>query len=133
MAAEHTWHPGMHGSKATGNSYNLKTLHLRGCGQITDIFLNGHSNPTLKDTGPTTARLHSPCCAKGLVHRVNLREFLAPVAHACSLEIDPVYCHHARCHLLTRSSVRHRFGPFGAGTIFSFEKENCENVFLKRP
>ena len=33
------------------NSYNLKTLYLRGCGQITDIFLNGHSNPTIKIQG----------------------------------------------------------------------------------
>ena len=27
------------------NAYNLKALCLRGCVQITEIFLNGHSNP----------------------------------------------------------------------------------------
>ena len=33
------------------NAYNLKTLYVRGCGQITDIFLNGFSNPSIKVWG----------------------------------------------------------------------------------
>lgn len=33
------------------NAYHLKTLYLRGCGQITDIFLNGHSNSSIKVWG----------------------------------------------------------------------------------
>ena len=33
------------------NSYNLKTLYVRGCGQVTDIFLNGHCNSTIKVWG----------------------------------------------------------------------------------
>jgi len=33
------------------NSYNLKILYVRGCAQITDIFLNGHKNPTVKIFG----------------------------------------------------------------------------------
>jgi len=29
------------------HAHQLKTLHLRGCGQISDIFLDGHSNETV--------------------------------------------------------------------------------------
>eukprot|EP00802_Teleaulax_amphioxeia_P011994 Tamp_12032.p1 GENE.Tamp_12032~~Tamp_12032.p1 ORF type:complete len:564 (-),score=141.49 Tamp_12032:162-1763(-) len=39
------------------NAYNLKALCLRGCVQITEIFLNGHSNPEVAIRGRL---LHEP-------------------------------------------------------------------------